>query len=67
MFRIFCFLLMLLMLGCGDEGVILDAPSTDDGAPSAPSANVVMPLTTITRIESEYKDNSLGIYYICHA
>ena len=58
MIRIFCFLLMLLMLGCGDEGVILDTPSTDYGAPSAPSANVVViPLTALTSVETEYQDN----------
>ena len=56
---------MLLMLGCGDEGVILDAPSPDYGAPSAPSANVVIPLTAITRIESEY--NNLRWVFTIHA
>ena len=61
MFRIFCFLLMLLMLGCGDEGVILDTPSTDYGAPSAPSIREAIPLSAITDIVGEQEGNILTL------
>ena len=61
MFRIFCFLLMLLMLGCGDEGIILDMPSTDYGAPSAPSIRETIPLSAITDIVGEQEGNILTL------
>ena len=52
---------MLLILGCGDEGIVLDVSSTDLGAPSAPSIREIIPLAAITNIVGEQEDNILTL------
>ena len=65
MFRIFCFLLMVLMLGCGDEGLILDRQSTHANAPNSPIVEAVIPTTAITHVEGTYASPMLS--YTLHA
>lgn len=72
--NLFLFLFLfttIFFIGCGDEGVVLDVPTTYDNAPSAPSITPEMqtkiPITAVTHIESEHvSPNLLITVYATH-